>query len=68
MSKERKNNVQIDDIGAVASGGVGDSGGVGVQLSLFTYFEFDSPFPPVRNHQNNKMLLFVITIVIIISS
>ena len=40
MSEERKNNAYVDNIGAVASGGVGDS--VGGHISLFANFDFDS--------------------------
>ena len=61
MSEERKNNAYVDNIGAVASGGVGDSVGAEVIfLYSYTYFEFDSPSPPMRNYQNNEMLIIIV--------
>ena len=55
VKRKEEQCIYIDYIGAVASGGVGDSVG---HISLFANFDFDSPSPPVRNHQNNETVIF----------
>jgi len=55
--KKEEQCIYIDYIGIVASGGVVDSVG---HISLFANFDFDSPSPPLRNHQNNEIVIIIV--------